>query len=67
MGHRIVQTFSPSGHLVDHEAYPLPFPKPDYAELERRIADLEERAMRQDREQAARDRLKAMGLFLPQR
>ncbi|GGE36273.1 hypothetical protein GCM10007276_12200 [Agaricicola taiwanensis] len=42
-------------------------PTPDHADLERRVADLEERARKQDREAIARDRLKAMGLVLPAR
>lgn len=50
------------------EQFVLPArPLSDIADLERRIADLEERAMRQDKEAAARDRLKAMGLVLPAR
>ncbi|MFY0735631.1 hypothetical protein [Aurantimonas sp. NFXS3] len=58
-------TAETSAFLRDSSPYLLP--KPDYADLERRVADLEDRAMRQDREMAARDRLKAMGLVLPQR
>ncbi len=38
-----------------------PSPAVDYADLERRIADLEDRARRQDRQEDSRRRLSEMG------
>lgn len=39
--------------------------QPDYADLERRIADLEDRARREDMINASKERLKEMGLVFP--
>jgi hypothetical protein len=38
---------------------------PDWRDLERRVADLEDRQRRQDQEAAAKTRLRQMGLVFP--
>lgn len=40
-------------------------PTPDLMDLERRVADLEDRARREDQTDAAKDRLRTMGLVFP--
>lgn len=44
-----------------------PLPKPDLLDLERRVADLEERARRQDSAEAVKGRLEALGFIFPKR
>jgi hypothetical protein len=64
----VVPAFTDEHPVPDFSKSMLPFTAPatDHPDLEK-ADDLEGRATRRDREQAARDSLKAMGLVLPQR
>lgn len=50
----------PQRDYADHA-----LPRPDYADLERRVADIEDRLRREDQERAAKQRLRELGLVFP--
>jgi hypothetical protein len=54
-------------HSMSIKDFLTPSPSVDFADLERRVADLEERARRDDRELAAKSRLKELGFVFPQK